>query len=834
MNQASLEVALKNCSRDPIHVPGQIQGFGYLIATDPSFQKISAVSANTPNAQDLLSKPVEAFFDAEEIHVIRNALSFDTIEQQKLAAGMRTIGGIDHALSVHVKGGRAIIELLPDQGTSSSLQNARMFMADELKMEALDTYFDATTDRLRGLLGFDRVKAYQFLPDGSGEVISEARSRKAASFLGLRFPASDIPEVARRLYATTPSRLIPDVAAPNVPLLSAPDIEALDLSLAVLRGQDPVHQRYLKNMGVGGSLSIPLVVDGTLWGLLACHHEGPIQLDSSKLQAAELAGQMISLRLQHAIATRMHSHFQTTQSISARLVVADDSQLATTEYWAKMRHEMAALIPCDGILLSVDGRMNSHGDVPPLGTSQALLALGDPKSSTVFAAHNLRERLPGGTWGNTAGALVVALDGRPKLRVAFLRNATLTHVNWAGQPEKTVREEEGVLRLDPRNSFAAYMQSKDNLSDEWTTDEIAIGTALKESLTAAQVTQRSLREQRHRMGLMVRELNHRVRNVLSLVQSLSEHSRDEAKSIAAYADSLEQRIQALSGAHDLLTKADLKGAYLADILELEFRPFSSSGECYSLTGPHVALRSDACSVMALLIHELTSNAAKYGALSRPGGKVEVQWELSADGLSLTWSEHGGPEVSHPTRSGFGTSIIESAVPYELLGSAKVTFARAGLQAEFWLPGECIVELAEEDQPIEITSRARPTPDIVAKGRNALIVEDNYLVALMAKRVLSDLGFDKINMASNVQEALSFLETSEYGFCLLDINLSGRMSVQVAQRLTALATPFVFLTGYGQDGSEIIEGFEVPVLRKPLNKHSLMALIPVRDESRTSK
>ena len=151
------------------------------------------------------------------------------------------------------------------------------------RQTSLASIYREVARQVRGLTGFDRVMVYRFDDDGAGEVVAEAANHGLAPFLGLRYPASDIPAQARALYERNYLRIIADVDAPAIPIVPAlsPEGAALDLTMSTLRSVSPIHLEYLRNMGVGASMSISIIVDGELWGLIACHHYSPRVLPMS-------------------------------------------------------------------------------------------------------------------------------------------------------------------------------------------------------------------------------------------------------------------------------------------------------------------------------------------------------------------------------------------------------------------------------------------------------------------------------------------------------------------------------------------------------------------------
>lgn len=833
IDKIRLQQAFDNCSRDPIHIPGKIQGYGVLLAADSSFDVFQFVSENVVDvfghqASELLGGDTTILFSTEELHGIRNALGNETIERQRGLLPDKQLGGVDYQVSIHRKGQTAILELLPHQRSAEQryrmLDGAKAFLTTPLDVKDIDRFFAESTERLRAINGYDRVKFYRFLPDGSGEIIAESRHPKMDSFLGLRFPSTDIPPIARRLYAETPIRALSDIIAEDVSVLGPQGAEPLDMSLAVLRGKEPVHRQYLMNIGIACTETVPVVVNGKLWGLFASHHMVPMIPDPSALGASELVGKLVSLRVQHALEVQKQQNLKRCTKLSNRLIVVDDSELAASNYWSEVCEEFLSLVPSDGVIFSIGGKIDVYGDVPETAACHAVLALANPDETGVTAIDDLQTRLPGAAWGDTGGALIVALSGNSKVRIVFLRNLAESNIKWAGSPDKEVVDDESGPKLNPRNSFNTYIENVRGRSDEWTSDDIEIGSALKISMAEALSEQSVLLENRHRLGLMVRELNHRVRNILSLVQSIFSHSRDQARSVEAYAEVLENRILALAGAHNLMTRSEMQGALLSDMITLELSPFDASVTRTFTSGPDIGLRPDAASVFALLFHELTTNAAKYGALSGTSGQVHVSWDIENDGVALHWKETGGPEVVPPEKAGFGRSIIEDAIPFEFKGTASLKFHPTGVEARFWLPGDVITELALVSRlPQRLKSKSETALGqrlVSAANKNALIVEDNFVVAMLSKNLLLEKGFTEIAVAATIDEAMTYLSDNSYQFCLLDVNLQGELSTPVARYLERKSIPFAFATGYGSDGHDIVNDHSAPMISKPIDSDLL--------------
>ncbi len=829
--QEELRVAVETCSSAPVHIPENIQGFGALLACDLGLGTVLRASANTAEflglpPKDLIGANPDILLTASELHDLRNRLGHPTIGTQREVLTSRLFGTQDTQITVHKRDGLAILEFVPElrppEDRVHLFEQARTFLTMPLDEQNLTGFLEDATERMRTINGYDRVKFYRFLPDNSGEVVAESGTPEMPSYLGLRFPGSDIPRIARDLYVKTPFRALQDIHAPNVPVLGGAGEAPVDMSLAALRGLDIVHRQYLKNMEVGGTFSVSIVVDGKLWGLIASHNRTPKPIDPSMLLAAELAGKLISLRIQHAIDTRRQSTRRASTDIANKFLAVDDSSLAIETYWQQAQADLKDVLPCDGIAIMAGQHVSSFGDVPTGSALRALFSHMPQDGDIPFVTDDLRTLLPKIAWGKSGGTMTLTFGKDTPIKLVFLRNLAESQITWAGGPHKHIVKDTDGIRLGPRNSFETYIEHVKGRCLEWTGDDIETGRALHTAFKEAFAVQQELSGKRNRLGLVVRELNHRVRNILALVQSISAYSRENATSFASYTESLEQRIVALAGAHNLLTRADMEGALLRDVLDFELGPFAGAGRI-TLQGSPVAFRPEAVSVVALLIHELATNAVKYGALSVSNGRVRVTWAMTEDGVELTWQEQGGPIVTSPDSNGFGLSIIKDAIAYEFKGEASLEFNPSGLKARFWLPEHTMADAAfiEASQP---EPQKTPVPSTRSSGLKGLVVEDNFIVSKITERMLIAEGFDHVDRAASVEESLKLQENGRYDLCLLDLDLRGEVSIPVAHSLKKKGIPFILTTGYDSQGHDLIECFNAPMLTKPFDPDTLRRTI----------
>ena len=332
------------------------------------------------------------------------------------------------------------------------------------------------------------------------------------------------------------------------------------------------------------------------------------------------------------------------------------------------------------------------------------------------------------------------------------------------------------------------------------------------------ITERKQAEERR--TLLIREVDHRARNALAVVQSIIRLTR--AKSIESYIAAVDGRIGALSRAHVLLSESRWEGAALDTLVEEELAPYRvGEAERISVNGPSVLLEPATAQILALALHELATNAAKYGALSSSLGGVGLSWRLNAGGLMLDWSETGGPAVEAPLAQGYGTKVISASIERQLGGRVVFDWRRDGLRCLMTVP------LGDQERSARESRNGAPKPAApaavepmpVLAGNRLLLVEDEALIGIMMKDMLTELGFDVLGPYAKISDALAAARDEDFDGAILDVNLNGDLVYPVADLVRSRRVPFVFVTGYGADGVE--ERFsQVPVLQKPIEPQML--------------
>jgi PAS domain S-box-containing protein len=355
------------------------------------------------------------------------------------------------------------------------------------------------------------------------------------------------------------------------------------------------------------------------------------------------------------------------------------------------------------------------------------------------------------------------------------------------------------------------------------------GRVVRVSGVTVDITDR--KEAEERQALLAREVDHRARNALAVTQSIVHLTR--ASNMKGYIAAVNGRIGALSRAHALLSESRWQGADLAKLIDDELAPYGISGAAnIEVAGPAVSLEPATAQILALALHELATNAVKYGALSSATGVVDVSWELNSGNLILQWIETGGPPTKAPTSRGFGTKLITSTCEAQLGGKAKFGWLTEGLHCTLSVP------ISGKLATLESNATARPSahqenngsaqPPVLA-GKRVLLVEDEMLVAMMMKDMLTDLGFSVVGPFSRISEALPVASADDLEAAVLDINLNGELVYPVAEALVTRGVPVVFVTGYGAES--IDRRFaEVPVLQKPIERQVLESFFAVNANS----
>ncbi len=494
---------LSNCERELIHLAGSIQPHGALfLVREPD----NAIVQASTNAAGFLG------LDGEVIGRTLDAIPGDLAERLRphlsdglrdVARGVRCHFGRRHAafdcLIHRPSDGGLIVELEragPSVDFSLHLETALQSIMAAATVQAV---CDATARIFKTLIGYDRVMVYRFDEQGHGEVFSEEREPGLEAYLGNRYPASDIPQIARRLYVRNRVRVLQDVEYAPVPLtpaLSPISGEQLDMSLCLLRSISPIHVQYLKNMGVRATLVVSLMVSGRLWGLISCHHYVPRFVHFEARAVCELLAEAIGTRI-----AALESFAQVQAELSVRRLEQRMIQAISREGdWrgALFDRSLALLEPvgASGAALLFEGEVRTVGEVPGTAT---LREIGDwldrqPRDEQIATA-SLPEDAPqfAALKPIASGLLAVPVSATPGEYLVWLRPERVRTVTWGGNPFAPHGTGDDPATLSPRRSFAQWHQVVEGTADPWSPADLAAARLIGDSVADVVVQFRSVR-----------------------------------------------------------------------------------------------------------------------------------------------------------------------------------------------------------------------------------------------------------------------------------------------------------------------------------------------------
>ncbi len=484
MNKDAYRRALETCATEPIHIIGGIQPPGVLLVYQRGSKKIMAASANaaslfeTAGIDEVLGQPIQSFLDPVVLRMISESLANAEPGPSRLA-GMVNIGALGalHHVSAHAACELVHVELEPCGDGQDPDESQAALALDSSPRESL---LQSLAAQVQAVSGYSRVMVYRFLHDDTGEVVAEALDGDLPSYFGLRYPASDIPPQARALYLRNRVRAIADASHVPVPVHQHPDLaEPLDMSFDVLRTVSPVHLEYLRNMGVAASMSISLVVDGRLWGLVACHHHEPRPVSARTRQTLDLLGRHASMildasALREAVEREEAMRAQ-RDTLESRLHRASDPIRAL----GRALPQALAAVPADGIVVHVEGATHAHGSVPDSGGIDAALRWARTRGRSGVSHTHRSDDWSLTPHAEACGLLAVPLGrGVDGWMLLFRREERLT-VRWAGRPDQPFQINPSGDRVGPRTSFAEWQEQVQGGARPWTRRDIELAQRLR-------------------------------------------------------------------------------------------------------------------------------------------------------------------------------------------------------------------------------------------------------------------------------------------------------------------------------------------------------------------
>lgn len=694
MTDTLATVDLTNCDREPIHIPGSIQPHGILLAIDPGTGTILQVAGDHRRIAEretgsILNANLADVLGPDPASLARSVpAAAEPVYLGSLAAPIGT-GGLD--LTAHHRRGVLILELEPTSPRPQTAQEVlaiiRRAAAELEAAPALGQLLGAAARQARRLTGFDRVMIYRFLDDGSGSVVAEDKVGDLEPFLNHRYPASDIPKQARALYLQNLIRVIPDtryVPAALTPTLNPLTRQPLDMSDCSLRSVSPIHVQYLKNMGVVASMSVSIVVDGALWGLVAFHHREPKLVPYELRELCKHLGQILSQQIKAR--EDAEAHQQILELSTARdefvqlLANADSVEQPLREHISAVQN----LVPSDGAALVFGDNITKTGHAPTEKQIQELARwLLDSAVPDPFETNSLvRHYAPAAAYANDASGLLATVVSREEpLIVLWFRVEHPERVNWAGNPHKPVSPGAEPGSLTPRKSFEVWKETIRNQSPRWSAAETDAARRFGGALfdLRQQHRLRELNLQLRRMlsdkeallaqkDLLMQEINHRVQNSLQLVNSMLHLQARQAgdEHVKAHFEEASRRILAVSAVHQRLWRSDHIqsvdfGVYLKELRDSLVETWGDAWASeIKVHTRRVLIPTDKAVVLALIITELLTNAVKYAYGGQPG-RIDVTIKESRTAIRVVVKDQGVGIGGEAPKSGLGSRLTRSLI-----------------------------------------------------------------------------------------------------------------------------------------------------------------------------
>lgn len=582
LSEEELRKAIENCAKEPIHRLGAIQPHGFLILFSEKMT-VLGISENLITQakfplEKIMNSPLENILGENQTIFLQKKINESELNEETLY--YKAINPLRFFLEmnekkvpfdgiIHKTNHGFVLELEFVNLEENKFERDNFYQINKKSIirsqhaNSLKELYEIIVEEIQYITGFDRVMLYKFDEKYDGQIVAEVKQKGMNAFYNLWFPASDIPKQARELYVKNWLRLIVDVSYTSTSILLTDSIknEPLDLTYSTLRSVSPVHIEYLKNMGVGASMSVSIIIDGKLWGLISCHHNSAKNVDYSTRMTAEFFAQLVSLQIDRLQKNEFQFDKLEKRTLSEGIIESLNEESNVYEGIIKKGNSFLKLLNADGFAVILGTEQKEIHKIGILPTEKQIWKIKDWLEinfpSDVFSSHCISEDMPEVDVDENicSGILSVPISKEDNSRAIWFRKELQQSVNWGGKPEKLVFKEGNEFVLKPRNSFAKWNQSVECQSEKWTESEIEAAKNIQTKIFYI-VTQ-NMNE--YREELRRKELEQQVRIRTEELTTTNERLSVEVKAREEIAKQLKEGMQLLE-----LTNKELEHfAYVA-------------------------------------------------------------------------------------------------------------------------------------------------------------------------------------------------------------------------------------------------------------------------------
>ena len=882
---------LSNCEPEPIHTPGNIQPHGVLLVLQDPQLKILQASRNTQEflgipAESLINRHLSVLFDGEQIDRLSSYLLQENIEIFNPIKLTIELNGKPLAFdsTIHRNDKVLILELEPatSQETELPFGFYQLIKSTILKLKQSSDFRETTAilaQQVRKVTEYDRVMIYQFEPDDSGVVIAEDKREDLEPFLGLHYPASDIPQLARKLYYINWLRLIVDVnyqpveiIPKNNPITNAP----VDLSYSLLRSVAPVHVEYLQNMGVSATLCISLINEKKLWGLIVCHHYSARYVAFKTRKFCEFLGQLMSVELAVRHEKESDRYREKIKIIQDKLKVICLSvdQYNLIEYFQLNAENLLELVNAKGAAIYLEDNLTLIGATPPAQAVEELkLWLIKYSRKEIFYTNHLSQFYSKAREykENASGLLAISIFlNQSSYHIFWFRPEVIQTVNWAGDPDKNILlREDGSVQLSPRSSFQLWKQTVKEKSIPWKQLEIDAALELRNTLMLAllEFSKAALQAAAERAEVANRaksqflaKMSHELRTPLNAILGFTQLMTRDTSLLPQQLEQL--KIINRSGEHllalinDVLEMSKIEAGSLTlnetgfDLYQMLF----SIEELLRIKALEKGLQivfkrkqnvpqyiiTDESKLRQVLIN-LIGNAIKFTAYGSVIVRVKavmgdegyqlLNFEVEDTGSGIAAEEVESlfdpfvqTETGRKSMEGTGLGLPISRQFIRLMGGDIQVRSELGMGTIFTF--DIKLRLADAAE-VETNLKAKRAIGLAAGQPvyRIMVVEDVEENRLFLVRLLQAVGFE-VRAAENGMEAIALWETWSPHLILMDMLMPQMDGYEATRRIKATlkgqATAIIALTAnaFNEDRAAILQAGCDDFMRKPFQEEIL--------------